>query len=143
METTMNSLQLWTTLLVLVINFYGNLLTTSTSYGCLAIVAGNVTLTYHGGQTPVISTTTVNPASTNGSVSSSTLRGTLTRVHGILMVVAWPLLAFTGIFFAAWMRPALPNGRWFQVGISDHTFLSKTTPSFLNHIFSQPYLCYP
>ena len=31
------------------------------------------------------------------------------------MLIAWPLLAFTAIFFAAWMKPALPNGEWFQV----------------------------
>ena len=31
------------------------------------------------------------------------------------MIIAWPLLAVTAIFFAAWMRPALPNGEWFQV----------------------------
>eukprot|EP00731_Ephydatia_muelleri_P018005 Em0011g45a len=81
-----------------------------------AIVSGNVTLTYHGSQTPLISKSTVNPATTNGSVSSSSpLRVILTRVHGILMVVAWPVLAVTGIFFAAWMKPVLRNGWWFQV----------------------------
>eukprot|EP00731_Ephydatia_muelleri_P037926 Em0599g4a len=81
-----------------------------------AIVSGNVTLTYHGSQTPLISKSTVNPATTNGSVSSSSpLRVILTRVHGILMVVAWPVLAVTGIFFAAWMKPVLRNGWWFQI----------------------------
>lgn len=39
----------------------------------------------------------------------------LLRFHGILMIIAWPLLAVCGIFFASWMRPALPNGQWFQV----------------------------
>ena len=33
---------------------------------------------------------------------------------GILMIVAWPLLAVIGIFFSAWTKPALPNGEWFQ-----------------------------
>ncbi|KAL5483811.1 hypothetical protein EMCRGX_G020226 [Ephydatia muelleri] len=31
------------------------------------------------------------------------------------MVVAWPVLAVMGIFFAAWMKPALPKAEWFQV----------------------------
>ena len=31
------------------------------------------------------------------------------------MLIAWPLLSFTAIFFAACMKPALPNGQWFQV----------------------------
>jgi len=41
----------------------------------------------------------------------------LIRAHGILMIIAWPILAVTAIFFAAWMnsKPALPNGEWFQV----------------------------
>jgi hypothetical protein len=42
-------------------------------------------------------------------------RDQLTRVHGILMIIAWPLLVVTAIFFAAWMKPALPNGEWFQI----------------------------
>ena len=32
------------------------------------------------------------------------------------MIVAWPMLAGTGLFFAAFMRPALPGGGWFKVG---------------------------
>lgn len=36
------------------------------------------------------------------------------QAHGIFMTIAWPILAVTGIFFAAWMKPALPNGEWFQ-----------------------------
>ena len=31
------------------------------------------------------------------------------------MIVTWPVLAVTGIFFAAWMKPALPKAEWFQV----------------------------
>ena len=34
---------------------------------------------------------------------------------GIFMITAWILLAGTGIFFASWMKPTLPNGEWFQV----------------------------
>ena len=135
METTMNSLQLWITLLVLVINHDRNLITSSACMlWCPAIVAGNVTLTYHGSQTPLISKSTVNPASTNASVpsSSSSLRVTLTRVHGVLMVVAWPVLAVIGIFFAAWMKPVLPNGRWFQVRQMYSDILHHSPLSF-NH----------
>ena len=31
------------------------------------------------------------------------------------MIVAWPFLAYMGKFMAAHMKPALPNGGWFQV----------------------------
>ena len=31
------------------------------------------------------------------------------------MISAWILLASSAIFFAAWMKPVLPNGEWFQV----------------------------
>ena len=39
----------------------------------------------------------------------------LVRAHGTLMLIAWPLLGVSGIFFALWMQPALPKGQWFQV----------------------------
>ena len=42
-------------------------------------------------------------------------RPNLIRAHGILMIIAWPLLATTAIFFAIFLKPALPNGEWFQV----------------------------
>ena len=42
-------------------------------------------------------------------------RRLLIQTHGILMLIAWPFLASTGIFFASYMRRALPNGEWFQV----------------------------
>lgn len=72
------------------------------------------------GNNPSISSVTVNPVTAGGSVGAQTFPTLqLLRFHGILMIVAWPLLALCGIFFAAWMRPALPNGEWFQV--SDHT----------------------
>jgi len=38
---------------------------------------------------------------------------------GILMVVAWPVLAWLGIGMARHMKPALPNGGWFFL----HRFL--------------------
>ena len=31
------------------------------------------------------------------------------------MITAWILLATSAVFFAAWMKPILPNGEWFQV----------------------------
>ena len=31
------------------------------------------------------------------------------------MIVAWPLLAFLGTIMARHMKPALPNGGWFQI----------------------------
>ena len=30
------------------------------------------------------------------------------------MILAWPILAYLGITMARFMKPALPNGRWFQ-----------------------------
>ncbi len=50
-----------------------------------------------------------------GNVFDTLHRPKLIRAHGILMIIAWPLLAVTAIFFALFMRPALPNGEWFQV----------------------------
>ena len=50
-----------------------------------------------------------------GTVGGNVFRPKLIRAHGILMIIAWPLLAVTAIFFALFMRPALPNGEWFQV----------------------------
>ena len=31
------------------------------------------------------------------------------------MIISWILLATSGVFFASWMKPTLPNGEWFQV----------------------------
>ena len=45
-----------------------------------------------------------------------TLYTTLSLTSGILMLISWPILATGAIFFASWMKPALPNGEWFQVG---------------------------
>lgn len=52
-----------------------------------------------------------------GNVFDTVHRPNLIRAHGILMIIAWPLLAITAIFFALFMRPALPNGEWFQVRV--------------------------
>ena len=39
----------------------------------------------------------------------------LVRAHGIFMLIAWLLLVQVAVHFAWYMRPALPNGEWFQV----------------------------
>ena len=70
---------------------------------------------YHDVGTPVISKKTYNPASSSGEIGVSNLRSKLIVIHAVLMMVAWPLLSFVAIFFAAWMKPALPSGQWFQV----------------------------
>ena len=65
---------------------------------------------------PLISSRVVNVVTAGGSVGAQLFpTQPLLRFHGILMIIAWPLLALCGIFFASWMRPALPNGEWFQV----------------------------
>lgn len=40
---------------------------------------------------------------------------TIAQFIGIFMITAWILLASSAIMFAAWMKPVLPNGEWFQV----------------------------
>jgi hypothetical protein len=69
------------------------------------------------GGNPLLSANTVNAAVDSGDLGDNFPMVQLLRAHGILMLIAWPLLAVSGIFFAAWMRPALPNGEWFQVNI--------------------------
>ena len=77
--------------------------------------AGPLSVHNTGAGNPVLTTGTFNPAVSAGDGSNNFPMGALLRAHGILMLIAWPLLAVSGIFFAAWMRPALPNGEWFQV----------------------------
>ena len=64
---------------------------------------------------PLLSADRVNAVVDSGDLGNDFPMVQLLRAHGILMLIAWPLLAISGIFFAAWMRPALPNGEWFQV----------------------------
>lgn len=71
------------------------------------------------GGNPLLSAQRVNPLTDVGEVGADNTRPRLIRAHGILMLIAWPLMAVMAIFFAAWMRPALPNGEWFQI----HRFL--------------------
>ncbi len=77
---------------------------------------------------PEISDDRYNLARDSGDITAGRLRERLIRAHGVLMVVAWPVLALTGIFFAAWMRPALPNGEWFQVNACSYTLLTQSFP---------------
>ena len=70
--------------------------------------------TYHQ-HTPAISSTTANPARYSGDVGSIKLRKALSKAHGILMIVAWPWLAGTAMLFAAFLKPVLKKGKWFQV----------------------------
>lgn len=65
---------------------------------------------------PDISKHKLNPTTDHGEIAISTYKRKLIQAHSILMLIAWPMVTFTGIFFAAWMKPALPNGEWFKVG---------------------------
>ena len=47
------------------------------------------------------------------------------------MILSWILFASTGIFFASWMKPSLPNGEWFQVLLT-----MRPQSYFYNVIFS-------
>ena len=69
----------------------------------------------HGNRIPRISDGRFNPARDSGDIGIDTFQQQVLQAHGILMLIAWPLLAFTAIFFAAWMKQALPNGEWFLV----------------------------
>ena len=75
--------------------------------------------TQGGGRIPRLSAQLVSAVADAGEVQQDNVRRQLTQAHGILMLIAWPLMAVSAIFFAAWMRPALPNGEWFQI----HRFL--------------------
>ena len=57
----------------------------------------------------------VNANSTFDGGNFEEVRRKLTKTHGVLMLIAWPLLAVTAIFFPVFMKPVLPGGVWFQV----------------------------
>ena len=84
-------------------------------YGVGSAGSGSGSLLSHRPQgNPFLTTGRFNAAAdAGGAVPFPTVN--LLRAHGILMLITWPLLAVSGIFFAAWMRPALPNGEWFKV----------------------------
>lgn len=77
---------------------------------------------YHE-KTPIVSKGMANVAEdrkVNGSQTiSSYAQVALIKTHGILMIVAWPILAGLSIYFAAFMKPVLcKKGEWFQVGLA-------------------------
>ena len=94
--------------------------------------------TYHQ-HTPAISSTTANPARYSGDVGSIKLRKALSKAHGILMIVAWPWLAGTAMLFAAFLKPVLKKGKWFQVWHPSLN-LSSLLPSSLPPPSSLPLL---
>ena len=78
-------------------------------------------LGFHGGSEdiPSISADKVNPVTNTGARyqgedNFERTKRILVQTHGILMLIALPLLASTGIFFAAYMRRALSGEEWFQ-----------------------------
>ena len=79
----------------------------------------NVTAFSAHEEDPSISKRRYNPVAASGEITISTLKDSLITAHSVLMLIAWPMLSFTAIFFAAWMKPALPNGEWFQVCLPD------------------------
>ena len=82
---------------------------------------------------PKISARKYNPVKDNDQGEASSFpKIPLIRAHGILMLIAWPLLGVSGIFFASWMRPALPKGQWFQVW-SISTFLQASQHLLQGH----------
>ena len=91
--------------------------------------------TYHQ-HTPAISSTTTNPACYSGDVGYVQLRKALSKAHGILMIVAWPGLAGTAMLFAAFLKPVLKKGKWFQVKDLGSKWLQPLIlliPPFLPH----------
>ena len=78
--------------------------------------------TYHE-DTPRISVEVVNPVNDSldeiavrRDVLSTSVVRALTKSHGILMIIAWPILAGTAIYFSAFMKPVLnKKGEWYYV----------------------------
>ena len=71
-----------------------------------------------GGPNPSITANKVNVTNDTGVQEADDfedIKNALIRAHGISMLVAWPLLVCIAIFFASWMRQALPNGEWFKI----------------------------
>ena len=76
----------------------------------------NSGFTYHVLPVPFLSSKKVNPAQSQGNISGTEDITILIKLHGVLMIVAWPMTAAVGVFFSAFMKPALQGGKWFQVG---------------------------
>ena len=77
----------------------------------------------HHDVTPHVSRELINPI--NGSSDelvavtqefSKPVVRALMKTHGILMIIAWPILSGTAIYFSAFMKPVLSKkGQWFYV----------------------------
>ena len=76
----------------------------------------------------------VNPVTAEGEVrpTRSTFREKLKKAHGILMIIAWPVLGGVAAFFAAWMKAVLPNGEWFQVRLRTASIRSGIHVTVMN-----------
>ena len=77
--------------------------------------------TYHQ-NTPVVSKEAIDVVSNetvgvrlNHKLSSYAARA-LTKAHGILMIIAWPIVAGTAIYYPAYLKVVLSKkGEWFHV----------------------------
>ncbi len=79
--------------------------------------AGGIS-THTGNELPSVSAESVNVLNATGAQAADSfqsVRNGLVRAHGILMLIAWPLLAANAIYFVTNMKAALPKGEWFQV----------------------------
>ena len=88
------------------------------TYMLIAVSGG---FTYHD-KIPHISSEVINPVNSSNDEAaitqefSETIVRTLTKTHGILMIIAWPILVGTAIYFSAYMKPVLSKkGEWFYV----------------------------
>jgi hypothetical protein len=65
---------------------------------------------------PSVSSARTNPLTSNATGTGGIFpKLQLIKTHGILMICTWLLLVSSAMFFAAWMKPLLPNGEWFKV----------------------------
>ncbi len=73
---------------------------------------------------PEISDKKINITYGNGTATGENkdFENALVKTHASLMLITWPLLVVTAIFFPVFMKPALPSGGWFQVisGCNDY-----------------------
>ncbi|XP_064386742.1 putative ferric-chelate reductase 1 [Halichondria panicea] len=66
---------------------------------------------------PEISDKKINITYGNGTATGENkdFENALVKTHASLMLITWPLLVVTAIFFPVFMKPALPSGGWFQI----------------------------
>ena len=95
------------------------------------------------GEIPKLSNEPLNPLTLSAALDDSFPTSILLQTHGIIMIITWSMLAATGIFFAAWMRQALPKGEWFQVNFNfipvlDDVLSSSSGPQSFSSCFTFP-----